>query len=226
MSNLAKHLRRVEENPVPDIWDEIERRASVRPDAISAAPPLRRWSAGLVAAAVAVAGIGLLVVVFRPSVAPPGTKPSSTASAPDTTPSGSPTYEFVAEISGVRPAHEPDSWNGLLLEAADRVCGPDITRFSLGTTDVTLQDAVATVKCGDEPTKYVHIVFTAQSIPRLIGLPLDTAKRLLAEADLTIGSLTYDAASTDPDGTVIAQDPKDTTTLGGSVDLTVAGSKS
>lgn len=226
MNDLADRLRRLEENPAPDVWDEIERRASGPVGAVPPSGALHRWAAGLVAAAVAVAGIGLLVVVFRPSTAPPGTQPTSTASAPDTSPSAGTTYEFAAEIMGVRPSPEPDSWNGLLLEAADRVCGPDITRFSLGTTDVTLHDAVATVRCGDEPTKYVHIVFTAQSIPHLMGLPLDTAKRLLAEAELTIGSLTYDAESTEADGTVIGQDPKGTTTLGGSVDLTVAGSKS
>jgi Tol biopolymer transport system component len=67
MDELTERLRRIEDNPSPDLWTEIIDRQAGRthPDL---APSLRhRVAAALVAAAIAVAAVSFLIAVFRTS---------------------------------------------------------------------------------------------------------------------------------------------------------------
>lgn len=67
MTDLAERLRSLEQNPAPDMWDEIEARARHGSSAAPRSSLSHRWTAGLVAAAIGVAAIVLVAVAFRPS---------------------------------------------------------------------------------------------------------------------------------------------------------------
>ena len=67
MDNLVDQLRRLEQNPPPDVWGEIEERALGRRAHVPGLNLRHRWAAGLLAAVIAVAAIGFLIAVFRSS---------------------------------------------------------------------------------------------------------------------------------------------------------------
>jgi hypothetical protein len=81
MYDLAERLRRIEENPSPDLWTEI----TDRHGGLSQPEPVRglrhRVAAGLVAGAVAVAAIGFLIIAYRPGASPPANRFPTAADA-------------------------------------------------------------------------------------------------------------------------------------------------
>ncbi|HEY7282037.1 MAG TPA: hypothetical protein VID47_10625 [Actinomycetota bacterium] len=87
MPDIREVLRRVDETPAPDVWDEATRRqAGPMPS-----PPIRnRLVAGLIALVVAAAGIGVLVTRLgggeSPAPIAPGPGSSGQGSSPGPTP--------------------------------------------------------------------------------------------------------------------------------------------
>ena len=63
MDDLHERLRLIENNPSPDLWEDI---ASRTPSQTPDRQGRQRLAAGLIAAVVAIAALGFLVYVFRP----------------------------------------------------------------------------------------------------------------------------------------------------------------
>jgi hypothetical protein len=91
MTDLKETFHRLDANPVPDMWTDIERRAVAH--LVADSPSSRaRWAAGVTAAVVAVASIGFAVVALRPGPA---------QRAPN--PTGSVSFPQAGQILGVTP---------------------------------------------------------------------------------------------------------------------------
>jgi hypothetical protein len=84
MTDLKEAFHRLDANPVPDMWTDIERRAVAHRVAESPSSPRTRWAAGVTAAVVAVASIGFAVVALRPGPAERPPSFTSSASFPET----------------------------------------------------------------------------------------------------------------------------------------------
>jgi hypothetical protein len=101
MNDLVDRLRRLEENPVPDVWTDIERRVGQGRAHPGELRPTRRWAAGLLAAVITVGGFALLFSVFQPFAGAP--------------PTGLPTVQDVTLI----PLGDIRNWNGGPMVAGD-----------------------------------------------------------------------------------------------------------
>jgi hypothetical protein len=141
MDDLVDRLRRLEEDPAPDVWDEIERRTDLRRGGVGSRPA-RRWAAGILAAMIGLAGIGFLLAVFRPFAVPPA---AQLPTARDVT---------LIPLGGVR------NWNGGPMVAGDGavwIVGSgaerpyELLRIDPGTLEVTDRISLGFADAGLEP---------------------------------------------------------------------------